>query len=224
MRQAVGTPSYVILTGAMKRAVYILILFLLSSCTSYNYVVKDGGDGVYYAESPPVYTYVDGYFGFPYFGPYSGYWYNPIWYSPLLGHHYSWYRPYQACGMPYYFPSHAFAGQQGPRKGKKARVSDPVVSAPPTRIILPVDLEQMTIAPQSSRYASKNPSFNAAGSKSRYAAKSVRSSNSVKRSSTGVYRPSSSYRSPSSSRYPSTPSRSQGSRHAPSRMVIDDDH
>ena len=89
MRQAVGTPSYVILTGAMKRAAYILILFLLSSCTSYNYVVKDGGDGVYYAESPPVYTYVDGYFGFPYFGPYSGYWYNPIWYSPLLGPHYS---------------------------------------------------------------------------------------------------------------------------------------
>lgn len=201
----------------MKPLLTILSCLLISACATYSYPVKDGGDGVYYAESPPIYTYVDGYFGFPYYGPYSWTWYHPVWYSPYWSNHYSWYRPYQVCGLPYYVPSATFAGQPTPRKGKKSKVTNPGITAPPMTPILPVDLGQMAIAP--SRYASKNPTFSSAGMKSRYAGKSAYS---AKYGSKAAYRPSASSRATASPRYSRPSSRSQRSRHQPSRMVTRD--
>ena len=71
----------------------LVLALALAGCTTYPYDVRDGGDGVYYADSPPVYRYVDFYFGFPYYGPYSWSWYYPVWHAPIAGSHYSWYRP-----------------------------------------------------------------------------------------------------------------------------------
>ncbi len=207
----------------MKPILSILLCLLVSACTGYGYPVKDGGDGVYYAESPPIYTYVDGYFGFPYYGPYSWTWYHPVWYSPYWSNHYSWYRPYQICGLPYYLPSTSFAGHSAPHEGKKAKVTDPVVTAPLMTPVLPIDLGQMALSPATSRYAGKNPAFYSTGAKSRYSAKSGRSAYASKYGTRSAYRPSVSSRSTSSSRYPRSPSRSSESPRVRSRALTIDD-
>ena len=211
------------LIRVMKLMLPILLCLLVSACTGYNYPVKDGGDGVYYAESPPIYTYVDGYFGFPYYGPYLWTWYHPVWYSPYWSNHYSWYRPYQICGLPYYVPSATFAGHAAPRPGKRAKVTDPAVSAPPATPILPIDLGQMALSPMNSRYSGKNPTFFSAGTKSRYAVKSGRSAYAAKYGTQSGYRTSASSRASSSPRSMRPSSRSQSIRQAPSRMVTTDD-
>ncbi|MEE4294461.1 MAG: hypothetical protein V2I79_10900 [Xanthomonadales bacterium] len=72
----------------MKRAWPILLILVFSACSGPT--LRDGGDGVYYASSPPAYVYVDSYVGFRYFGPYAWSWYHPVWYSPLAGGHYYW--------------------------------------------------------------------------------------------------------------------------------------
>lgn len=72
----------------MKRAWPIVLMLILSACSGPT--LRDGGDGVYYASSPPAYVYVDSYVGFRYFGPYAWSWYHPVWYSPLAGGHYYW--------------------------------------------------------------------------------------------------------------------------------------
>ena len=207
----------------MKRILPILLCLLVTACTGYNYPVKDGGDGVYYAESPPIYTYVDGYFGFPYYGPYSWTWYHPVWYSPYWSNHYSWYRPHQICGLPYYVPSASFAGQAGVREGKKTKITNPAVTAPLMTPIRPIGLEQMTLSPASSRYSSKNPAFYSAGMKSRYSAKSGQSAYGSKYGNQSAYRPSASSRATASPRYSRSASRSSSSRHVPSRRVTTDD-
>ena len=207
----------------MKPILSMLFCLFVSACSGYSYPVKDGGDGVYYAESPPIYTYVDGYFGFPYYGPYSWTWYHPVWYSPYWSNHYSWYRPYQVCGLPYYLPTASFAGSAEPRKGRKAKVNNPSITAPLMTPILPIDLEQMVLSPATSRYSGKNPTFYSAGMKSRYSAKSGQSAYDSKYGTQSAYRPSVSSRSYASPRYSRSPSRSSSSRHAPSRMVTTDD-
>ena len=37
----------------------LVLALALAGCTTYPYDVRDGGDGVYYADSPPVYRYVE---------------------------------------------------------------------------------------------------------------------------------------------------------------------
>lgn len=219
----------------MKRVALIIVLALLSGCASYSYPIKDGGDGVYYAESPPVYTYVGGYYGFSYYGPYSGYWYHPIWYSPVMGPHYSWYRPFQYCGisyygpsrycgMPYYGPSRMLVSSNAVGEGNGGKARTPVSTAPLSYPIMPVGLEQMTITSSPSRSSSKNPAFASAGMKSRYSAKSAKSGKSTRRSSVDSYRPSASYRNSSSRRSPSISSRSQTVRYPASRIIEHDEN
>ena len=207
----------------MKRILPILLCLLVTACAGYNYPVKDGGDGVYYAESPPIYTYVDGYFGFPYYGPYSWTWYHPVWYSPYWSNHYSWYRPHQICGLPYFVPSASFAGHATQRKGKKAKIMNPAVTAPPMTPILPVGLEQMALSPASSRYSSKNPTLYSARMKSRYSAKSGKSAYAAKYGNQSANRPSASSLATVSPRYSRSSSRPQSSSHVRSRFVNKDD-
>ena len=42
-----------------KQVLAILAGALLAGCASLNYPLEDAGDGVYYAESPPDYVYVN---------------------------------------------------------------------------------------------------------------------------------------------------------------------
>ena len=211
----------------MKLICTILVSTLLTAC-SYSYPIKEGGDGVYYAESPPVYTYVDGFFGFPYYGPYSWTWYHPVWYSPLYSHHYSWFRRTPYYGVPYYMPSYAYTGSHEPRKKKKGKTKAPVPTTPGLQPLLPVDLQQVTISPSPYAAASKNPTFSSASARSRYAAKYGRSAYSAKYGSmnpsrsASSYRPSASSRSMPSTRSSATSGRSTTSRHVPSRMVVED--
>ena len=215
----------------MKRYALIFVLALLSGCAGYSYPVKDGGDGVYYAESPPVYTYVGGYYGFSYYGPYSGYWYHPIWYSPVMGPHYSWYRPYAHCfrpypycGGPYYGHSYAFAGTSAEGRRNKSKANTPVASTSITYPLMPVGLEQMVITSGKTRYSQKNPTFATAGSKSRYAAKSGKSTSSYSRGSMNTYRSSSSHRASPSSRSPSLSRRSPAARYSSPRSATRDEN
>ena len=219
----------------MKRAALIVVLALLSGCASYSYPIKDGGDGVYYAESPPVYTYVGGYYGFSYYGPYSGYWYHPIWYSPVMGPHYSWYRPFQYCsrayyepswycGTSHYRPSRALASSNAAGEKKGGKANTPGSTVPLNYPIMPVGLEQMTITSSPSRSSSKNPAFATAGMKSRYSAKSTKVSKSARRSSVDAYHPTSSFRASSNRGFSSTSSRSRRTRQATIRSTPHDDH
>ena len=114
----------------IKRIPAVLILSLLTACSTYE--VKDAGDGVYYAESPPEYSYVysSGYgFGWPY-------WYGPTYY-PFYGpwahypfHNCRWQGP--PCGryshyVPPYYGDFAVnhkhpVDQNGQNKGEKKLV------------------------------------------------------------------------------------------------------
>lgn len=81
----------------------IMLVALLSGCAGYSYPVQDGGNGVYFAQSPPQYTYVNT-------RPYGPYYFNPVpswlyyspyqypnyfavWSSPLIYDHYRGYGP-----------------------------------------------------------------------------------------------------------------------------------
>ena len=77
----------------MKRIYSILPLLLLAGCVSQPYNMKFGGNSVSAMTSSGTYTYVGDSFGFPYYGPYSWSWYDPVWYSPVSGPHYSWHCP-----------------------------------------------------------------------------------------------------------------------------------
>lgn len=96
----------------MKRFFALLLLALLTGCAGYSYPVQDGGDGVYYASSPPNVTYVNvpyspAYlYAMPYGVHYSPYFY-PYYFSvstsPLIERHY--HSPhYWAWNRPYYLP------------------------------------------------------------------------------------------------------------------------
>jgi hypothetical protein len=146
----------------MKPIVAIFAGLLLAACSGYPYAVRDGGDGVYFAESPPVYTYVDGYFGFPYYGPYAWSWYYPLWYAPLAGPHYSWYRP------PYHW-SHPFHGMADryaylPVKRKNPAQAGALPADPVSVPLPPPDLRDATVRPPKYRRQVKhtvypNPTF-----------------------------------------------------------------
>jgi hypothetical protein len=141
----------------MKPIFAMLAGLLLAACSGYPYAVRDGGDGVYYAESPPVYTYVDGYFGFPYYGPYAWSWYYPLWYAPLAGPHYSWYRP------PYYW-SHPFHGVGDyyayvPVKRKSPVQAGVLPDTPVSAPLPPPNLRDATLRPVKSRRYYKHAGY-----------------------------------------------------------------
>ena len=162
----------------MKMFAAILLTVLLAGCTGYGYPVRDGGDGVYYASSPPVYTYVDGYFGFPYYGPYSWSWYYPVWYTPLAGPHYSWYRSYgfwAMTGAPY----------RPPTISDKSEPPAPVDSGPDVRPIMPVDLGQMAVRYNKPVYDLQHRGFRSPGTKGAYVKFSQPKSRSNSTSSAG---------------------------------------
>lgn len=89
----------------MKWFTTIIILALVAGCSTYD--VKDAGDGVYYAESPPEYTYVDSYRWPSWYG---GFYYYPFYsscmYAPYLNHMCGWrgapYQQYSYYRPPYH--------------------------------------------------------------------------------------------------------------------------
>lgn len=153
----------------MKPIVAMLTCLLLAACSGYPYAVRDGGDGVYYAESPPVYTYVDGYFGFPYYGPYAWSWYYPLWYAPLAGPHYSWYRPPYYWGHPFHGVGDRYAYVPVKRKPpvQAGVLPDTPVSAP----LPPPNLRDATVRPVKYRRHYKHAGYPDATYKSRAATK-----------------------------------------------------
>lgn len=174
----------------MKTVLAIMFALSLAGCASQGYSVRVGDDGVYYASSPPVYSYVDGYFGFPYYGPYSWAWYHPVWYSPVLGHHYSWCRPYDYWCGPGSWPGGSFAYHHEPGRNKSAaRVPDD--QAANLQPILPVDMRQMVIEARAPRSSLKQQSYVMPKTKYRAYDKVGRSSYASPRvSSSSTYRPS----------------------------------
>ena len=95
----------------MKRLLGLLSLALLTACAGYSYPVQDGGDGVYYAASPPNVTYVNvpyspaRFYAMPYWTYHSPYFY-PYYFSiaaPSIEPYYA--SPnYWARNRPYYLP------------------------------------------------------------------------------------------------------------------------
>lgn len=176
----------------MKILLSILFTVLITGCVSSNsgFAIRDSGDKVYRGSSPTSFVYMNGYYGFPYYGPYAWRWYYPYWYSPLNGPHYSWYRPHGFWGAPciecsqgYIPPDIKQPGTIGPAQPR------------PAVPILPVDLREMAVrnrAPKSSlnQHAYRTPQM-----KARSAAK-YGSNKSASRSSA---RSPASYRSPSRS-------------------------
>lgn len=189
----------------MKRLYTILLSILLAATAACSYPIKDGGDGVYYAESPPIYTYVDGYFGFPYYGPYSWVWYHPVWYSPYNCNHYSWYRPRNHWSEPFDGPAGGVAYNKASRPDKR-HVYNSRKKSKEYKAILPVDVRQMTISSGTRSSSSKSHSYRSAKAKSRKTSKSSKPAYSRSSSSSAAHRSSPSSRS-------STPVRSSTPRH-----------
>lgn len=178
----------------MKRLYTILLSILLAASVACSYPIKDAGDGVYYASSPPIYTYVDGYFGFPYYGPYSWAWYHPVWYSPYNCNHYSWYRSRNRWSEPFDGPAGGVAYNTAPRPDK-LHVYNSRQKTKEFRAILPVDVGQMTISSGARSSSSKAQVYRSARAKSRTASKSSKSAYSRSSSSSTAYRPSTPSRS-----------------------------
>ena len=84
----------------MKRIAALILASLLAGC-AYTYPVTDAGEGVYYAESPPDYTWVGT--GAWYYDPFMyRYWYSSLyhpydpWYYDRLRHPHPVQVPYRA--------------------------------------------------------------------------------------------------------------------------------
>ena len=96
----------------MKRLLGLLSLALLTACAGYSYPVQDGGDGVYYAASPPNVTYVKvpyspaRFYAMPYWTYYSPYFYPHYFSIATAPSIEPYYRSsnYWARNRPYYLP------------------------------------------------------------------------------------------------------------------------
>ena len=174
----------------MKRLSAILVLLILAGCATSTYQPWPNRGESYY-RSLQAYTYIDGYYGFPYFGPYAGYWYHPVWYSPMMGNHYSWHRPYYCWGSPYLHPALRTADRE---RGKKPDSQSPIRRPLYPEPILPIDLEQVVIGPDASRAAFKLQGYGSSGMKRRPMSKATKSSASAYGSAKAPS--SSAYRSP----------------------------
>lgn len=120
----------------MRKIAATFILIFLAACSTYQ--VRDAGDGVYYAESPPEYSYVYSHgYGWPSW--YSSYYYpfySSCWYAPYISPYCGWrstpYFRYSYFAPPYYgdfavsrmYP----AENTGERKSSKKRVTAPVAA------------------------------------------------------------------------------------------------
>ena len=125
----------------IKRIPAIFIFTLLAACSTYE--VKDAGDGVYYAESPPEYSYVysSGYgFGWPYwYGSYYYPFYSSCWYAPYVSSYCAWQgTPYfrHAFFAPPYYGDFSVSqkypvGGSGEQKSRKKRVILPITPENP---------------------------------------------------------------------------------------------
>jgi len=95
----------------MKRIAALLLTALLTGC-AYTYPVVDAGDGVYYAESPPDYTWVD--VGWRYYDPFM----SPWWYASYYDPYYLWrhdrYRYPYPVQVPYRPPPVVRSGRPAP--------------------------------------------------------------------------------------------------------------
>lgn len=108
-----------------------MTLAFLAGCSTYE--IKDAGDGVYYAESPPVYTYVDSY-GWPFW--YSNFYYTsyrPCRYSPYMTNYCHWggrygYH-YPVIRDPYYAVMHKYP--EGTIPKRKRGDEDVNIPVPP---------------------------------------------------------------------------------------------
>lgn len=185
-----------------------MLAVFLAGCTTYPYEVKDGGDGVYYAASPPVYRYVDTYFGFPYYGPYSWSWYYPIWHAPIAGPHYSWYRPHCYWCHPFTGPNARVAQSYVPRGDwlYERRASRTPSDLTPS--LTPMDFRAATIEPlryNKSRYPYR---YSTPAMKQRMAAKGY-----------GSNKPSSRSTSPAPRSHSSAPRQSSSSARAAPRSA-----
>ena len=112
----------------MKGIPALLIITLLTACA--NYQVKDAGDGVYYAESPPEYTYVNAYgFGWTnWYGSFYSPFHTTCWHTGYVSRYCHWqgspYTSYAYHAPPYYgdfavrhkYPVAATGGQKDERK------------------------------------------------------------------------------------------------------------
>lgn len=86
---------------------------LITGCASQFIPVKDGGEGVYYAESPPQHIYVHSY-GWPYYYGFYGYPYYYPWWLNAYGRYDHWCYTYPGCYSPLRYPTYAYAAR---RKG-----------------------------------------------------------------------------------------------------------
>lgn len=129
----------------MKVLTAIFLLALLSGCAAYNYPVQHGGDGVYYASSPPSYTYVDSYGGFSYYSPYFYPYYFSVWYSPWNSPWYGYggYWPTHYWCPPYRVPRDHYRGGYGDYAGMAPIGSGPGsgVGNPASPVVNPLLLQ-----------------------------------------------------------------------------------
>jgi hypothetical protein len=120
----------------MRTIALTFILTFLTACSTYQ--IKDAGEGVYYAESPPEYSYVYGHgYGWPsWYGSYYYPFYSSCGYAPYISPYCGWrstpYFRYSYFVPPYYgdfavsrmYP----ADYTGYRKSGKKRVVSPVAA------------------------------------------------------------------------------------------------
>ena len=124
--------AYAILVYMMKRIPALLIISLLAACSTYE--VKDAGDGVYYAESPPEYSYVYNYSWPSWYSRTYYPFYSTCWYGGHYSRHCGWHGP-PYLRYSYYPPryygdfavSDKYPGDEsGERKSRKKRVIQPL--------------------------------------------------------------------------------------------------
>lgn len=176
----------------MKIVLSILLTVLITGCaSSYSgFSIRDSGDKVYRGSSSTSFVYMNGYYGFPYYGPYAWRWYYPYWYSPLDGPHYSWYRPYGNWGGPCL---HCSAGYAHSKVSEPSPVGSSK-SRPGAIPVLPVDLKQMAVPNSMLKPGMKHHAYRTPQMKSRSMAKygtSKSVSHSTARSSSGLRHPGS---------------------------------
>lgn len=133
------------LKDAMKRIYSILPLLLLAGCFSQPYNMKFGGNSVSAVKSSGTYTYVGDSFGFPYYGPYSWSWYDPVWYSPVSGPHYSWHCPGCLWSDPANRPGEGPGGYSVPVPSGKRSALPPIDYRLDVRPMPPVRLSDAVV-------------------------------------------------------------------------------
>jgi hypothetical protein len=133
------------LKDAMKRLFAFLPIILLAGCASQPYNMKFGGNNVSAVKSSSAYTYVGDSFGFPYYGPYSWSWYDPVWYSPISGPHYRWHCPGCVWSDPAYRPGSGPGSHHAPPPRGKRYAGPAADYRRDERPLTPVRLEDVVV-------------------------------------------------------------------------------